>query len=737
MTTTTNNDLEDLDALWASFHLPVPIAAPRGGGNTHSSSSYSFANKNDEWMLEFIDLLRLLYTMDRQYANKNRDCFTSSKKIMASQISLAYSTLSRVERTCPYSQENILLTDEVSGDHTILQQNIFILLQKARNYTDETCVKFQRWLERPMPHPAQKKYQKKQGSPEERDLIYDIFLSPASTSTSITNSEDDDTETLDEINKDEYDDDFDETATGIDINKQLNFQNQRQQSTQSSSSRLPPPKEMDPIEFQKQQQELLEEELASMASRLKSSTLTMNATLQTQTKELDNMEQLAQTNLDQVTDTTKKVEARLARTRGWKKNLATWSLIGTVIGVWILCFMVMRIAPKRKIGKVNLLDNLRHGRNRVKDTWTRYFSKDDDDEMSRDDEAHWQEEQYPEERYTDKHRQQEQQSTQNECEVHTDGTQTCYDWVDVVSRGKEKLAQDIVAERKRRRIVENMANAIVVDALEPDSAKGTTHYADEMQRKKIEAAHLEEERLLADTHRKVQEKLAEEAQLEAQRLEEERQAQEARLEAERLEQERLRAEAEMQAEDERVRQDKLAEEAQLEAYRLEKDRLREEASKKAESERLDRERLAIEAANQADEAKDRIPLEAEAGAKEAIENAKQYAASDYTYFSSSDVRSAAGRLNGNDLLAYCILMAPEMIEDSDKIGWRPLHEAARAGNIIGIQLLINSGVELTSRTGRKENGGTALWWAIQRFGEDHSAVQLLRYHGAPEQGPEL
>jgi hypothetical protein len=268
-----------------------------------------------------------------------------------------------------------------------------------------------------------------------------------------------------------------------------------------------------------------------------------------------------------------------------------------------------------------------------------------------------------------------------------------------------------------------------VDALEPDSPKETFHDAEDIQREKIEAARLEEERLVADTQRKVQEKLAKEAQLDAQRLEQERLAQEARLETDRLQHEKLREEAVKQAEDERLRQEKLAEEAQLEADRSEED--------KAELERLDRERLAIEEANQADEAKERIPREAEAGAKEAMDNAKQFAASDYTYFGPSDVRSAAGRLNSNDLLAYCILMAPEMIEDSDNIGWRPIHEAARAGNIVGIQLLINSGVDLTSRTGRKGNGGTALWWAIQRFGEDHSAVQLLRYHGALEIAPEL
>ena len=78
-----------------------------------------------------------------------------------------------------------------------------------------------------------------------------------------------------------------------------------------------------------------------------------------------------------------------------------------------------------------------------------------------------------------------------------------------------------------------------------------------------------------------------------------------------------------------------------------------------------------------------------------------------------------------------------MIEDSVKSGWRPIHEAARAGNLVSIQLLISSGVDLTSITGRKGNGVTALWWAIRRLGEDHSAVQLLRYHGALDTGPAI
>ena len=246
------------------------------------------------------------------------------------------------------------------------------------------------------------------------------------------------------------------------------------------------------------------------------------------------------------------------------------------------------------------------------------------------------------------------------------------------------------------------------------------------QEKLAELEWLEKRRI--ETERSKQERLAEEARIE-EILEHERlaavvkqervfadQTQKDR-EAAQLEEERLAVEAD------RLKQEKPADEARLEAERLENERLAAEAARQAEFERFERERLAAE------EAKKRLEKET----KEAIDLAMQVAA-DKTDFLSSDVRFAAGRLK-NDLLAHYISVAPEMVEHSDKSGWRPIHEAARAGNLVGIQLLISAGCDLTSRTGRKGNGGTALWWAIQRFGEDHDAVKLLRYHGALDAGP--
>mmetsp|Transcript_23622 Transcript_23622/g.56995 ORF Transcript_23622/g.56995 Transcript_23622/m.56995 type:complete len:213 (-) Transcript_23622:333-971(-) len=209
---------------------------------------------------------------------------------------------------------------------------------------------------------------------------------------------------------------------------------------------------------------------------------------------------------------------------------------------------------------------------------------------------------------------------------------------------------------------------------------------------------------------------------------------------ERIEQEIILAE---QAKAEQLEKERLAAEAEaarLEAERLEQERLADAARRQDELERLENERLEQKRIDQeelAKEAKARkkseIKAKAETMAKEATELATQIAV-DNPDFQSADVRFAAGRLK-NDLLAHYISAAPEMVDSSDRGGWRPIHEAARAGNLAGVQLLISAGCDLTSRTGRAGLGGTALWWAIQRFGEDEEVVQFLRLNGALEAGP--
>mmetsp|Transcript_12669 Transcript_12669/g.22187 ORF Transcript_12669/g.22187 Transcript_12669/m.22187 type:complete len:585 (+) Transcript_12669:1-1755(+) len=237
---------------------------------------------------------------------------------------------------------------------------------------------------------------------------------------------------------------------------------------------------------------------------------------------------------------------------------------------------------------------------------------------------------------------------------------------------------------------------------------------------------LERERSFAEQKQKEEE--------EARRLSDE----ETRLEAERLEQERLAAEVARQAELERLEKERIEQELFLAEQRKKDEeearRLVEEQTR-LEAARLEQERLAAEAAKKEEQARQvsNAKVNAEEEAKQAIEQSKEIAA-DNPDFLPSDVRFAAGRLK-NDLLAHYISASPEMVDASDRSGWRPIHEAARAGNVAGVQLLVSAGCDLTSRTGRTGKGGTALWWAIQRFGEDHRVVRLLRSHGALEDGP--
>jgi len=945
----SHNDLDQLDALWATFRLPVPIAS-KGKYDNHGGPP----TDHDEWLLKVLELLRLLHTMNQQYAKPKDNNYGRASRIMNSQMALAYSMLAKVERTFPSPQQPMVQENNAEDAvNPVLHQNCHILLQKLRNDTEGTCAKSQRWLD------SRSSARQQQNMPQERDLIYDIFFAP--DPALINNEKKDESNEFDE---DEEDDGYeDDNVASNKANTQTPTPNQSQRQ-QSQPTRKPPPAQqqqevaIDPVEFQKQQQELLEEELASMATRLKSSTLAMNSTLQTQTKELDDMEVLAQTNLDQVTDTAKKVGDRLVKKKGWKKRLATWSLIGTVVGMFVLCFMVMRTLPKRKVGRIHLFRNISNGRKSFWDTWRGYFSQnkkpsmweEDEEETTGESGRQWQDQKEQRQKQAQENweRQQQEkqrrQQEQQECEVLSDGSQICFDPNDEAGRMEAK-ARALAAERKQRRIEENMANAPVVDAVDSreeekaDSVKveqdsghnagshekagsgddqnnlhvnndpmgcilttinmlleqsaldslskalahlestmiqspeGSTQRLQvskqkeklqsqmtkhssvyEMERNKargewwanranrikardarralgsipfcdkrenigeffenkeeipqdVDARRLEEERREKFQERIEQERLDQEVEAEMKRTEQERmeaeekerrQRDEARLEAKRLEQERLgeaakqaelaeleqeriiqgrrkkeeedaRRVAVEQAEADRLEEESLANEAEserLENERIERERVlteqaeaeREQRQKEkeeearrleAEVERLEQEKLAnqaeverreqelIEQERMVEDEKARQLLDAkataEAGAKEAMDLATQIAA-DNLDFLPSDVRSAAGRLK-NDLLAHYISASPEMVDASDRGGWRPIHEAARAGNLFGIQLLISAGCDLTSRTGRTGKGGTALWWAIQRYGEDHSVVQLLRSHGALEAGP--
>jgi len=344
-------------------------------------------------------------------------------------------------------------------------------------------------------------------------------------------------------------------------------------------------------------------------------------------------------------------------------------------------------------------------------------------------------------------------------------------------------ARALAAERRRQRIAANMATAPTVEAVdsaggqkEERGEEGVCHGGDhrgcsasaeheEEDDMTRDARHEEEKREEEKVHRLAKEQARLEAQQQEQKMleaEAARRVNQERLDQERAKHQRILAERKKQAEEAariqaeieaaRAERERLAAAAakkleleRLEQERREQDRIREEQRKKEEeearrlakeqarleAERAEREKLAAEAAKKEEQARELA--DAKADAARAMELAKSIAV-DNDDFLPSDVRSAAG-LGKNDLLAQYITMSPKMANVADRSGWTPLHEAARAGNLAGVQLLLSAGCDLTSKTGRAGTGGTALWWAVQRYGEDHAVVRLLRAHGALEEGP--
>ena len=463
---TIGNDI-DIDEIWSTFRLPIPRTS-------HKSTNNNENGPYDCWLLVALDLLRLLHTMNEQYNNNNNTKQSNNNthdthQRMKSQMALACSQLNKLERMfpslpLPQHDDNV-----VKFNNQILYQNLHTLLQKLQIDADETCAKFQRWLDR-----------NNNKANEERDLIYDMFLSPEDAYEKVSEEEEEEEDMLlDEFSDDEHD---------VDNNDQIQYQQQQQsqlarKQPTSVSTTTKRHESLDPVEFQKQQQELLEVELSDMASRLKHSTLAMNVTLQTQTKDLDDMETLAQNNLDTVTDTTKKVEDRLTRNKGWKKRLATWSLIGTVLGMWIVCFMIMRTVPKRQIRDVHFIQRAKVRLNMTKTDlhiiWERIKPRMPPDRVCEstgvcEDPIKKIEEMYADEDVDDEEEledldddidEEEEVHEEGECEIQSDGTQICSDG----HNSMPSTARDLSARNKRRRIEDNMANAPAIDAVEGDS----------------------------------------------------------------------------------------------------------------------------------------------------------------------------------------------------------------------------------------------------------------------------
>ena len=780
---TTTKLKTDPNNPWSSFRLPIPLQTPTGA-SFPSLPSYC----SDEWILRLLNLMRLLHVM------KNGDGGAYNIEVMESQIRLAESGLYQIESEfVPLVEHHRHDAEAMDQAQLNFQANIDALIEDLRKESHSVCNAHRKRLD----------LLRIESKTQKRDYIAEIFLMPEDESPLLMTSQQK-MQHNGQHNGQHYDDENDLEFSDDDpsIEEEHSDSQQHRQSTPHRSHKSKAQQEeLDPVQFQKQQQSLLESELSTLASRLKSSTLSLSSTLKSQTRELEEFESLAQANLDSVSSTATKVQERVKQKKGWKKRLGTWSLIFTVICVWIGCFLVMRTLPKRRVDysqwKLPMMSSLGWILDWMPQYTTTY--EEDEDQYAEDnniDEDMYAEQERRQREYLQQQRlyheeqkrkwneEQERQWEQRKaerCEIMSDGSQHCPDDRQDYYSGSERKAQEMAAERKRNRIEERMANAPMVDAVDVDEATERKQKLEAKRLRVEEEARLQQEmeaRAAEDQkrreeeverHRKIEEDARLQREQEEARLQRETKARAAEEqkrreeEAERVqqavEQARLLQEAQAQAAKEKQRLEEVEIQNNLAAQREEQIRL--ENEQKAEAAKIrqkkERARLLKDAAAQA--AAKRVAREEQRQHLDAIKREKaeiervRKAASDEadaaleqardatsesvkSEILPSDMRFVASQ-GKNALLAHYITQKPDMVDASDGSGWRPIHEAARGGNLAGLKLLIDSGSDLSARTGRTGGGGTALWWAVQRYGENSDVVRLLRSYDAPEHGPEL
>ena len=99
-------------------------------------------------------------------------------------------------------------------------------------------------------------------------------------------------------------------------------------------------------ELQKMQREQVEEAISHMASQLKVESARINETLVRQTEGLGELEDTVTEKVKQVSDVAKDVEEHVQSS--WNRNIGTWTLFFTMVGVFVFMLVIIQMAPKGK-----------------------------------------------------------------------------------------------------------------------------------------------------------------------------------------------------------------------------------------------------------------------------------------------------------------------------------------------------------------------------------------------------
>eukprot|EP00977_Amphora_coffeiformis_P007368 scaffold1595_cov171-Amphora_coffeaeformis.AAC.9 len=99
-------------------------------------------------------------------------------------------------------------------------------------------------------------------------------------------------------------------------------------------------------DLQRMQREQMEEAISQMTTQLKEETKRIHETLHVQTEGLGRMEDVATENVDKVTQVAKDVQDHVQSS--WNRNIGTWTLFFTMVGVFVFMLVMIQMAPKGK-----------------------------------------------------------------------------------------------------------------------------------------------------------------------------------------------------------------------------------------------------------------------------------------------------------------------------------------------------------------------------------------------------
>jgi len=102
----------------------------------------------------------------------------------------------------------------------------------------------------------------------------------------------------------------------------------------------------------------------------------------------------------------------------------------------------------------------------------------------------------------------------------------------------------------------------------------------------------------------------------------------------------------------------------------------------------------------------------------------------------STVAHLAAQDGDLDTLKKEVAKKKGIVNQPDENGWTPLHEGARSGSLEVVKYLFENGADINMKT-NSGAGGTALYYAKQKYSDEHPLISYLESIGALDIGPDL